>query len=195
MLIDDSLPIALSWTVEDEPMARSSHAIAAAGRVWLVDPVADEEALAKVEAMGDVAGVLQLLDRHPRDGAELAARYGVELLRLPRDVPDAPFELHRTVWVPKWRELHLWWPDQRLLLVSEAIGTVPYFAAGRRAGVHPFLRALPPNGLRDHGPEHLLVGHGPSLHDDATGALIEALDHSRGDVPRAVVQMVKAFRP
>ncbi len=74
--IDEELPFAVSWTVR-ETMERSSHALAAAGLVWLIDPVADEAALAAAERLGKVAAVVQLLDRHPRDCVSLARRYGV----------------------------------------------------------------------------------------------------------------------
>ena len=39
--------LGLSW-VADEPMERASHAIAADGRVWLVDVVDDAAALERV---------------------------------------------------------------------------------------------------------------------------------------------------
>lgn len=191
--VDRWAPWAVSWTVAGEPMQRSSHALAHDGRVWLIDPVDDEEALAAAAELGEPAAVLQLLDRHPRDGERLATRLGVELLRLPDAVPGAPFALHRTVWMPGWRELHLWWPGQDVLVVAEAVGTAPYFAAGRRAGMHPFLRLLPPGRLRHHAPRHLLCGHGAPVHEDAEAALAEALDHSLTDLPRATLAAVRSF--
>ena len=193
--IDTTLSGVVSWTIEDEPMERGSHALGANGRFWLVDPVADDEALGKAEALGEPAGVLQLLDRHPRDCEELATRYGVPHLRLPESVPDSPFELHRMVWVPRWRELALWWPEREILLVPEAIGTASYFAVGRKAGIHNFLRAKPPGKLRGFSPQHLLCGHGPPLHDEATRGIQEAVSHSRGDIPKAAWQGIKAFSP
>lgn len=185
---------AVTWTV-DEPMARSCHALAHDGRVWLVDPLTDDEALTAAEALGDVAGVIQLLDRHNRDCAELARRYGVPHLRLPEQLPDTPFEVLKTVWLPGWRELALWWPAQAALVVSEAVGTGAYFAlAGRPAGIHPMLRPHPPGALREHRPDHLLVGHGPSLHEGAAAALDEALARSWRDIPRVPLAMVRAYR-
>lgn len=193
--VDESAS-AVTWTVVDEPLQRSSHALAVDGRVWLVDPVDDPDALRAAEALGEVTGVLQLLDRHPRDCEALAKRYGVEMLRLPEaGVPRTPFVVLRPVWWPMWRELALWWPERRTLVVAEALGTVAYFAAGRRAGVHPFRRALPPRSLAEHDPEHLLVGHGPALHEDAGAAVREALDASRRDIPRAAFTMLGSFLP
>ena len=173
-------------------MQRSSHALAAGGRVWLIDPVADDAGLAAAEGLGDVAGVVQLLDRHNRDCEELADRYGVPHLRVPDAVPDAPFELGRTLWFPGWRELHLWWPEHRLLLVSEAVGSSPYFAAGRRAGIHPMLRLRPPGAVRRLEPEHLLFGHGPPVHDGAGAALEEAYANSWRDMPRALGSLFRS---
>src|SRR5438874_2495123 len=61
----EELPFGLTWVV-DEPMRRTSHALADDGRVWFVDPVAEPEALERARALGEVAGVLQLLDGHGR---------------------------------------------------------------------------------------------------------------------------------
>jgi len=175
-------------------MARSCHALAHEGRVWLVDPVTDDEALDAAEALGDMAGVIQLLDRHNRDCEALARRYDVPHLRLPEQLPDTPFEVLRTVWLPGWRELALWLPGQSALVVSEAVGTGAYFALGRRAGIHPMLRLRPPGVLRRHRPRHLMVGHGPSLHEGAADALDEALSRSLIDIPRVPAAMVRAYR-
>lgn len=189
---DDSQAWAVTWTAR-EPMQRSSHALEHGGRVWLIDPVADQPALRRAEAMGEVVAVLQLLDRHPRDCGALAQRYGVPHLRLPEALPDSPFELRRMLWVPRWRELALWWPEHRALVVAEAVGTGPYFAlGGRPLGVHPFLRAKPPGPLREFEPEHLLVGHGAALHGGAASALTEALQRSRRDIPRVIPAMLRA---
>lgn len=190
--LDTTTDFAVSWTLEHEVMRRSSHALADGGSVWLVDPVADEAALAAAEGLGEVAGVLQLLDRHPRDCKALAERYGVQHLRLPEAVPGAPFELGRTLWLPGWRELHLWWPERRVLLVSEAVGSGPYFAAGRRAGIHPMLRLRPPGAPRKHHPEHLLFGHGSPIHEDAEAALEEAYANSIRDLPGAVAAVFRS---
>lgn len=190
--IDERLPFAVSWTLS-EPMERSSHALASDGRVWLIDPVADEKALAAAEALGEVAGVLQLLDRHPRDCESLAARYGVPHLRLPERLDDTPFEVAEVVSVPGWREIALWWEAESLLVVAEALGTASYYAVDRPLGVHLFLRMLPPRSLREFTPNRLLVGHGDPLHESATAAISEALDRSRRDTPKATLAMVRAF--
>lgn len=156
----------------------------------------DGAALAAAEKLGDPAGVIQLFDRHSRDCEELADRYGVPHLRLPDRIPGTPFELRRVVWLPGWRELALWWPDEDLLVVSEAVGTGAYFAvAGKQAGIHPFLRGWPPGALREFSPKRLLAGHGPSIHEHAGRALSEAVSRSRRDIPRAAVAMVRSFTP
>lgn len=70
----------LTWVVV-EPMQRAFHALADDGRVWLVDPL-DGPEVGAAEALGEPAGVLQLLDRHDRDCAAIAARLrvGVSLI-------------------------------------------------------------------------------------------------------------------
>lgn len=192
--ITDELPFAVTWVVK-EPMRRASHALVADGRVWLVDPVAWEPALERVAALGRPAGVLMLLDRHNRDAAVLAQRLEVPLLRLPQTLPDTPFELHTVLDRRGWHERALWWPEHRLLLVPEAIGTAPFFTLGAGpAGVHALLRLTPPRSLARFSPEHLLVGHGPSVHDGATPALHEALARSRRDIPRALTALPRMLR-
>lgn len=182
-----------TWVV-DELMERASHALVHDGRVWVVDPVAWEPALEKIAQLGEPAGVLQLLDRHGRHGETVARRFGVPLLRLPHALPDTPFEVSRLVDRPWWREAVLWWPQRKVLVVPEAVGTGEYFALGRPLGVHPMLRLTPPYSLRAYEPEHLLAGHGPSLHDDAAPALEQALQHARSDIPRGIARLPKLLR-
>jgi hypothetical protein len=192
--IDES-SAGLSWVV-DEPMQRASHALAADGRVWLVDPLDVGDALDRARALGEPAAVLQLLDRHNRDCAAIAARLGVPHLKLPDAVPDSPFEVVNVVSVPRWREIALWWPDERALVVSEAVGTGPFFRGGDvPAGVHLFLRLRPPGALKRFDPEHLLVGHGRPIHGPAaTEALRTAYARSWRDLPGTLVRLPGAFR-
>jgi hypothetical protein len=187
--------VGLSWVI-DEPMARASHALVAGDGVWLVDPVDEPEALAQVQALGPPVAVLQLLDRHGRDCAALAARLGVVHHEVPDALPGSPFEVLRTIRKPWWRESSLWWARERTLVVPEALGTSAIATAGTGpVGVHPFLRLLPPGGLRDVVPEHLLVGHGPPVHGPGTAAAIDrALRRSRRDLPRALVGAARALR-
>lgn len=193
--VDRSVPWAVSWTAREQ-MERSAHALAAGGRVWLVDPMADDAALNAAEALGEVAAVLQLLDRHPRDCEALARRYGVPHLRLRQQLPDTPFEVRRVVWLPGWREVALWWPEHEAFVVAEAVGTASYFAVGGSAlGMHPMLRAKPPGVLRELEPRAVLPGHGAAVHENATAALRRAVARSRRDMPKAALAGVKSFSP
>ena len=148
------------------------------------------------QALGEPAGLLQLLERHNRDGAQIADRLGVPHLRLPSAVPGSPFEVVSVVSVPGWRELALWWADRRVLVVSEAIGTGPMFrpSGGATAGVHLFLRGLTPSALRRFEPEHLLVGHGRNVHEGATEALRTAYARRLRDLPRVLKRLPSAVR-
>ena len=187
LLTLDEHDLGLSWVI-DEPMQRASHALVDGGRVWLVDPVDVPEAVERALALGEPAAVLQLLDRHPRACADLAQRFGVPHLRLPDAVPESPFEVVTVVDVPKWREKALWWRERRALVVAEAVGTGPMF--GSPAGIHLFLRLKPPGVLRDHDPDHLLVGHGPGVHGaEAKRALETAYRRSRVDLPKTVLTL------
>jgi hypothetical protein len=180
----DSFDCGFSWA-PDEQLRRTSHALATGDGVWLIDPVDVPGALERAAALGAPAGVLQLLDRHRRDCAAIAARLGVPHLRLPAAVAGSPFAVVPVLRLPRWHEIALWWPERALLVVAEAIGTTPFFTLHRApAGVHPLLRLTPPRSLRGYEPEHLLVGHGRGLHGPAaTEALAGAYARARRDLP------------
>ena len=62
----------IGW-IAAEPvfMQRCSHALVVDGKVWLIDAVAGDGVEERVRALGEPAGVVQLLDRHRRDCAAL----------------------------------------------------------------------------------------------------------------------------
>jgi hypothetical protein len=185
----DRHDLGISW-MEPGTMARTAHALAADGRVWLVDPFDDQAALTEAAALGQPAAVLQLLDRHNRDCQAIATRLGVPLLRLPTRLPDTPFEVVPVISRHRWQEIALWWKDREALIVAEAIGTSPAFAVGRAAGVHPMLRLIPPRSqFSAYRPAMLLVGHGMPIMSDAAAALDDALARSRSDIPRLLTKL------
>lgn len=174
--------VGVTW-VEQNAMGRAAHAVLSGKSVWLIDPFEDQPALRAASSLGRPAGVLQLLDRHNRDCESIASRLGVPLYRVPVQAPETPFEFIPIVSRAKWREVALWWQDARTLIVAEAIGTSPPFALGRRAGVNPLLRLMPPRAaLSRFHPDLLLVGHGEPIESGATEALDDALAKSRSDI-------------
>lgn len=186
--------LGVTW-VEQNAMARAAHALIDGGRVWLIDPYEDAEAMAAAAELGTPAGVLQLLDRHNRDCGAIAQRLDVPLSPLPVDSAGTPFTAISLISNRAWREVALWWGDQQALVVAEAVGTAPAFALGRRAGVHPMLRLIPPRKqLSSFRPERLFVGHGQAIESGADAALREALGHSRTDLPRLVLSVPKLLR-
>ncbi len=188
---DDRGQRGFSWTV-DEPATRTSHALSSGGAVWLVDPVRFDEAIARARELGEMAAVLQLLDRHNRDCAAVAAELGVPHLATPDAVPQSPFEMIAVKTSSRWRETALWWPEERTLVVAEAIGTNRFFSGDRDpAGVHLLLRLTPPRAaLGAFEPEHLLVGHGEGLHGPAAAVgLHTALAHSRRGLPSMLLHV------
>jgi hypothetical protein len=191
--IDESA-VGLTWMI-DEPQTRTSHALVDNARVWLVDPVDEPAVMERVAALGEPVAVLQLLDRHNRDCAALAARLGVPHLRVPATLPDTPFEAVPLVNARLWREVALWWAARRTLVVAEALGTSPAYApSAAGAGVSIGLRLRPPRRLAAYQPEHLLVGHGAALHGpSAEAALTEALARSRHDLLRGTVALPRAL--
>ena len=172
--------------ITDDKVARTSHVLSADGGVWLVDPVAAPGVEERFTELGEPRGVIQLVDRHARDGAALAARLGVQHHVVPfGPVAGAPFELVPLVRLPVWREAALWYPDARVLVCGDALGTLPYFRArGEPLGVHPLLRLVPPRSLARLEPMRVLVGHGEGLHGSgAAPALQEALATARRRAP------------
>ena len=195
LLTVDESPLGLSWVL-DEPMERACHAILADAKVWFVDPVEVEDVVDRGAALGEPAGVLQLLDRHNRDCAAVAKLFGIEHLKVPDAVPGSPFEAIAALRLPGWKETALWWPEPRMLVVAEIVGTNSIANAGRGGvGMHPMLRALPPKSIRGYEPEHLLVGHGAPVHGpEAASGLENAYARSRRDIPKATLNMIKSFR-
>ena len=176
-------------------MTRASHALVADGRVWLVDPLDWPEAVERALGLGEPAGVLQLLDRHDRDCAGLAGRLGVPHLVAPDEVPGSPFEVVPILRRKRWRESALWWPAARTLVCADALGTNRFYTAGKALlGVHLLLRLTPPSALARFEPEHVLVGHGEGVHDQAAAAVREALRTSRRGLPGLVVRLPFAGR-
>ena len=193
MNVVDELAAGFGW-IQDERTQRTSHALAVDGRVWLFDVVDDPRLGARMRELGEPAGVVQLLDRHTRDNAAVAARLGVPHLVVPKLLPGTPFELRPVMRFRWWREVALWWPEPRILLVADALGTIPFFCAGAEpAGVHPFLRPWPPRTLRGIEPEHLLVGHGEGIHHQPL-AFASALRTARRRIPRWLLDLPGELR-
>jgi hypothetical protein len=182
----DEIGFALGW-IAPEPrfMQRASHAVASHGRVWLIDPVADENALRRARELGDPAGVVQLLDRHQRDCRAVAEQLGVPHYELPEQPPPgAPFEVLPLLRQRWWQEVALWYPEHRTLVCADAVGTAQYYRApGERLAVSPLLRMTPPRRLLAVQPDHVLVGHGEGIHEDAAAALREAVTLARRRTP------------
>jgi hypothetical protein len=185
----DEVGFTFGWIDDDDRIKRTSHALVDGDSVWLVDPIDWPDAIERAQERGTVRGVLQLLDRHDRDGAALGDRLDVPLYRVPRGrVLEAPFEFLNVIRSRWWDEVALWWPQQRTLVGADAVGTIGYFHAPReRLGVHPFLRLRPPPALRRVFPEHVVCGHGEGVHEHAAQALHEALRTARRRLPAAVL--------
>ena len=189
----DEIAHVTGWMAE-ERMARTSHALEVDGRVWLFDVVDWPGLDDRVQELGEPAGVVQLLDRHNRDCAAVARRLGVPHHVVPRVLAGTPFELRPVVQLRWWREAALWWPERRLLLVADAVGTIPFFRAGAEpAGLHPALRLRPPRSLRGLEPDHLLVGHGEGIHHHPA-ALESALRTGRRRIPRWLLGLPRVVR-
>ncbi|MDX6407670.1 MAG: hypothetical protein QOE13_741 [Gaiellaceae bacterium] len=176
-------------------MERGSHALVVDGRVWLIDPVEGDGVEERVRAAGTPAGVLQLLDRHNRDCATLAARLGVRHHVVPQG-SLGPFAFITVKNSKRWKEVALWWPERRVLVCADALGTAAYYCAGdERLAVHPLLRLLPPRRqLAGIQPEVILCGHGEGVLDDADAALREALSTSRRRLPAQAASALRAWR-
>jgi hypothetical protein len=195
----DELDFGFGW-ISAEPafMQRCSHALVAGGKVWLVDPVYEDGVVDRVRALGEPAGVLQLLDRHARDCARFAEELGVPRFEVPGSAPPgAPFEVLPVVGRRRWREVALWIPEHRALVCTEAVGTAQYYRApSERLAVHPFLRLTPPRMLLSVAPPaHILVGHGAGVHENAPDALRAAVEGARRSTPAWLWAGLRAHGP
>lgn len=195
--IVDELPFGFGWLDESSFMRRCSHALVVDGRVWIFDAFADDDALDRVAGIGEPAGVVQLLNRHNRDNAAIAARLGMPLHVLPEKPPEgAPFEIVSLVRNRLWTEVAAWFPAQRTLVVGEALGTAQYYRAPEdRVGVAALLRLTPPRTLLALEPEHLLVGHGEGVHEDVPAAIRDSVEHSRSRIGSWLWAGIRAHGP
>lgn len=187
----DEFEHGFGWHPEGEKLQRTSHALRVGGGVWLTDVVDGPGLDERIRELGEPSGVVQLIDRHERDNAAVADRLGVALHVTPfTDVPGAPFVVLPVVRRRFWREIALWFPEKRILVCGDALGSLGYFRARDEPfGVHPMLRLFPPRGaLGGLEPEHILYGHGEGVHGpQAAPALREALATARRRLPRSLL--------
>ena len=193
----DEFEHGFGWAPEGDKLARTSHAVLAGDRVWLTDVVDGPGLDERITALGPPAAVIQLLDRHARDNAAVAERLGVPLHETPMtDLESAPFVVLPIVKRRFWREIALWFAEERILVCADALGSLGYFRAGDEPfGVHPFLRLVPPKKLAALEPEHVLFGHGPGFHgSEAPQALRDALAKPRRRLPQALLNGLREAR-
>ena len=196
----------------DEAMQRASHALAVPSEdggeddVWVIDPVDGDGVDDLLDDLGDVRGVVVLMDRHARDAKAVADRHDVPVFvpsfvdpgmdaptqPLGDTLPGTDFQVVRTVDWPIWDEAALY--DGETLVVGDLVGTVEYFLADReRVGVHPMLRISPPDALRQFTPERILTGHGEGIMTDATRALEDATRGARRRAPKVWLKGATSF--
>lgn len=183
-----------SWiSYPEEDSQRASHALLTEAGVWIVDPVDADGLDERVAALGEVAGVLVIQDRHTRDAAAVAHRHDVgvsvpawmELIReklrvdansVGSELPGTNSTVHRLIQADDWEEAVLINETTKTMIVPEALGTLPAFQVNdNELGVHPALDE-PPHRLTDWSPNRILVGHGKSIHRKAPTRLREAID-------------------
>jgi hypothetical protein len=190
----DEFDAGFGWIV-DEKLHRASHALKSRGEVWVFDPLLWEPALERIRELGEPAGVVQLIDRHQRDAAEIASVLGVPHYAVPlQGIAASPLEILPLVRSRFWKEVAVWIPELRALVCGDALGTLGYFRAPNEPiGVHPLLRLRPPKALARYEPRHILCGHGEGVHGEETPeALREALRTARRRLPRAWVGVFRS---
>jgi hypothetical protein len=194
----DDFEHGFGWAPEGDKLARTSHAVLAGEGVWLTDVLDGAGLDERIAALGPPVAVIQLLDRHARDNAAVAERLGVPLHETPmNDVEGAPFVVLPIVKRRFWREIALWFAEERILVCADALGGLGYFRAGDEPfGLHPFLRFFPPKKLATLEPEHVLFGHGSAFHGpEASHALRDALAKPRRRLPQALLNGLRQARP
>ena len=183
----DELEQGFGW-IAKEKLGRCSHALKSRGEVWIFDPALWAPAIDRIAELGEPAGVVQLLDRHARDCAQVASALGIPHYAVPvQGITGSPLEIVPLARSRFWKEVAAWIPELRALVVADALGTVGYFRApGEQLGVHPIFRFRPPRTLGRYEPRHILCGHGAGIHGEkAPAALQEALRTARRRLPKA----------
>ena len=187
---DDLGPDGFGWIVE-EAMTRTSHALAADGRVWLVDA---HRLAGRDRACSGArrAGRRHPAPRPPRPRLRRARRATRRpARRRPRRASGEPVRL---------RARHA---VEALARVGPLVGGDTNARHRRRArdepllhrgkapiGVHVLLRLTPPRALGAFEPEQILVGHGEGVHGPAaTDALRDALRTSRRGLPGVLLRL------
>jgi glyoxylase-like metal-dependent hydrolase (beta-lactamase superfamily II) len=148
----------------------------------LIDPLVEdwEELDDLVQAGGGCAGIVRTLHFHERSIPETAARYGAQISTeapLPGGIAATP--------LVRDDEIALWLPDQRALAFGDAMLRAPdgrltmcpeswVARVGGRARLRQHLEPL-----RELGPDHVLVSHGPLVLGDGSAALAAALADPR----------------
>ncbi|QGN08203.1 hypothetical protein Hrd1104_06350 [Halorhabdus sp. CBA1104] len=200
-----------TWIAQpDETMQRASHALGIDGEVWLVDPVDVDGLDEHLADLGEVAGVVILLDRHKRDAGAIATRHdvpvyvpewmdgvaseiGADIERFGTTLADT-YRVYPIVDSRFWQEAALYDEDSGTLVVAESLGTVSYFTTGdRHLGVHPMRRHRPPRRLGQFDPERLLVGHGAPVTTDVAATIEDALAGARRRAPRLYAESLRDF--
>lgn len=197
----------VGWFVHpDEDGRRASHAIRGDNGVWLIDPLCAPGVDDLLADVGEVVGVAVLSSYHTRDAEIFAERYGVSV-HVPRwmdrvaeriegpverfawTLGDSGFAVQRYAPFPGWSEAIAYRESDRMLYVSDSLGTAPLFTVGDEPlGVYLLCRLFPPrNLLSDLEPERILVGHGTGIFEDASTALSDALCGARRRFPKALL--------
>jgi hypothetical protein len=191
----------VAWIAHpDERMQRASVALAVQGGCLVFDPVDADGLDQMLGGIGQVLGVCQLLDRHGRDSAALAARHGAPRLtasELGRSRAYSELELRDVYRARRWHETAVWLKQRRLLLVPESVGTLPFFRAHAedRLGIHPLARLKPPRAaLAGLEADTIAVGHGAPVIGGAAADLRAALIGARTDIPSALLTIVRSLR-
>jgi hypothetical protein len=183
----------ITWIAyPDERGQRASHALQTDAGVWVIDPVDAAGLDERLAELGEVAGVLVIQDRHTRDAEEIASRHDVpvsvpdwmSLIReklettpesVGSELPGTNYTVHRLIDSDDWEEAVLVNETMDTMVVPEALGTLPLFqGTDTDLGLHPELDD-PPRGLSEWTPARILVGHGESVHREATTKLREAI--------------------
>ena len=192
---DDLGPDGFGWIVE-EAMTRTSHALAADGKVWLVDALDWPDAIDRALELGEPAGVIQLLDRHNRDCASLAARLGVPHVVAPDELPGTRSPSSPSCGASAGASRRSGGPTRGRSSWPTRSGRTAFYTGGRRRSASTcFLRLTPPKALAAFEPERVLVGHGEGVaaRTRRTGSA-RRCDTSRRGLPGVLLRLPLAGR-
>ena len=101
----------------------ASHALLAGGKVWLVDPNEGAGVEERARTLGEPRACCSC-STATTGPAQRSRSSSTFRTTASRSSQVGPFETVAVVQRKRWQEVALWWPQRRVLVCADALGTV-----------------------------------------------------------------------